>query len=595
MITFSPRLASLAILVASTSACDVDPQQGDTDADTDAATGADDSSGGDDSTGAAGDCTTLSFEDFDGDAVFPAGCYLVEFTIAKTDGSVTFEPGAEVAFAANAGLNLIGDATLSAQGTAEQPVVFAGQTAGPGSWIGLSISTRSPDNTLANIELSDAGSSGAALTLSNASIALDAVTIEGNAGFALLADAASEFSLTASVLTANEQLMQVGIESVEAVEDTNTLTGNDEDILHAEGTTLSDAVWAVSAVPIHPASDINVDGAWTLLPGVTVAMGQDAAITVRDTATITAEGTAESTVTITGRAAEVGYWKGLTVQSTSADNVLSNARLDYGGSSPWTGDANSPALVYLGEGGKLTIRDSVLAHSASAALRARAGSDIEGFAGNTIEANTETLAVQVDLVGDIGASNTFVDNAEDFVRVQRPNSPDNRLITPQSWQALEVPYRITYVISVEAALSLEPGVVLQFAQGEWLVTAADGTLTADGTANAPIVLEGAEALPGYWKGLHFSTVSSDNRLQNVTLRHAGESQWTGASETVAAIFLGGTQVDGRVDLVDSTLTENDGNGVYAQEGSTVSCSGTTIDVEAPWEVSAGTGTSNCGL
>jgi len=587
------RLVPVALLLALTPACDITPEVdgGDTDAaETESGPSEGDSSGGD-SSGAMGDCVVLSTEDFEGNAVFPAGCYLVDMLMFKTDGSVTFEPGAEVAFAANAGLSLIGEVAITAEGTAEDPVVFSGQTTGRGSWVGLSISSRSPDNRLSNVLLTDAGASDAALTLSNASIELDDVTIQGNAGFALLADATTDLSLANSVITDNDALMQIGIESVEFVDDTNALTGNDEDILHADGSTIDDAVWTVSEVVISPSANIDVDGAWMLFEGVTVAMRQGATITVRDTATITAEGTADAPVTLTGRVAERGYWGGLTVQSTSADNVLSNVRLEYGGGAPWTGGADSSGLVFLDAGGKLTIQDSTLANSDSAALRARAGADIEGFTGNTIEANAETLALQVDLVGDVDPSNSFVDNDEDFIRVQRINSPEASLTTPQTWQALEIPYRITFRVSIEAPLTLAPGVIVEFAQGEWIDVIEDGTLTAEGTANAPIVFEGGEALPGYWKGLHFGTISASNRLQNVTVRNAGESAWTGANESVGAIFVGWE--DGLLEIVDSTLSDNDGNGVFVMDGSSVTCSNVTIDVQAPWLPSDGAGSSNC--
>jgi len=592
------RLA-IALALLPTTACDPADSEDTGSSDTDPGSESGQSTGGsetgsdDASTGEPGDCPTLAFEDFEGSPVFPAGCYQVDLLIAKSDGTVTFEAGAEVTFGPNAGLNIFGEAALAALGTAEAPVVFTGALEERGSWQGLGISSRSADNQLTHLQLSDAGGSGAALELVNARIALDAVTIENNAGFGLVADAESDMSMTDSVITANEQLMRVAIESVETVDDSNSLVGNDEDILHAEGSGLDDAVWTVTDVPVYPQTDVFVDGSWTLMAGVTVAMRQDAEIRVRSTASITAEGTADAPVTLTGQNAEPGYWKGLTVESTSADNVLSNARLEYGGSSPWTGDSSSPALVFLENGGRLTIEDSVLAHSASAALRARSGADIEGFAGNSIEHNAETLEVQVDLVSDIDPSNAFVDNDEAFVRVQRPNAPNNHLITPQRWGALEIPYRITYRVSIEAPLVVEAGAVLEFDQGEWIEVVDDGTFRAEGTADAPVTFEGAEALSGYWKGLNFQTISAENVLENVLIRHAGESQWDGFDDSYATIFLGGYQ-EGRVHLIDSTLTENDGNALYVRdEGSHVECTNVSIDVDAPWMVAIGNGTTNC--
>lgn len=539
------------------------------------------------------DCTPLTSADFEGDVDLPAGCYQVDFALAKSSDSVTLQPGVEMYFAEQAGLTFSGAVQLRAVGSADAPIVMEGLAEGSGSWRGVALTgLSSTGNDMEFVEIRDAGSSGAALSVQASQLDVSNATMEANAGYAISADETSRLSLAASTLTGNERLLELPVDGLDSITGDNALSGNDEDIVFAVGSSVStDATWKITDVPIHPQTDVLVSAALNLSAGVTVAMGQDRRLDVTETGTLTAEGTADAPITITGQTAEDGFWQGVAIRSNSADNVLSNVRVEYGGGGDWTGASQSAGMIYVDDSGKLTVRDSVLANSALHALLTAIGADIEGFSGNRIEANARTVLVYADAVRFIDPSNAFTDNAEQFVRVGQANT-NNFLTTAQTWRALDVPYRFMFRASIRAPLTVAEGTVLQFSQDHWIEVQQEGTLTVEGTEQAPVIFEGAESLPGYWGGVNVQTSSANNVLQNATVRDAGR-QWTGGSDSIAAVFVGGAQGDASLELVDSTLTGNEGNGVHVQYDSSVSCSGTSITVEAPYEVASGTGSSTC--
>lgn len=92
-----------------------------------------------------------------------------------------------------------------------------------------------------------------------------------------------------------------------------------------------------------------------------------------------------------------------------------------------------------------------------------------------------------------------------------------------------------YVIPSRAqwsgAVTIEPGVRIEFGEGARLIVGLDGRISALGTADQPIRLAGAQDEPGFWQGLEIRSTAS-NELRHVELTDAGAGDWAG-------IFVGG--------------------------------------------------------
>ena len=590
----SSFLAAVAVLLAP--ACtSIDP---DVDADTDGNdTDGNDTDGVDESGEPAGDCTAIVQDDLAADLTLPAGCYEVATALTVDGSTLSLEPGVDIEFASGAGLMINGTGVFSASGTAEQPVLLHGADPQPGSWMGLRYSgSASSDNRLAFVELRDAGASAfgdpAGVVVSAGSrLSVEGSTIADNEGIGIIADAGAELSLTSTSVAGNDAPLSVDIETVGGIAGDNTLTGNGQDVAHVTGTTLAtDASWANLGVPLVMADEVRIDAHLQIAEGAELRMGQERSIRVAESGALTATGTADSPVVFTGQVGEPGYWQGIELASNTADNVLEGCIVENAGSTPWTGDNDSSTALRVPENGKLTLRDSTVRGSGHYGLRAYGDADIAGLAGNRFESNARVMLVHPNLVGGIEADNDFADNDEPFVRVTFGNN--DRVETAQTWLDIGVPLHINVRTQVEAPLTLAAGLVVQFDQDAALRVLPGGTLTAAGTEDSPVLMTGAETLPGYWQGLQFGTISADNRLEHTRIEYAGGEAWLGGNDREAAIFLGGSQLDALVELVDSTIADSAGNGILIQDDdSSVACSGVAFEGIAKANVS---GPGQCG-
>jgi hypothetical protein len=537
----STLLTALAFGCTADGGSDTDEMEADTDTD--------------DSTDTAGECVTVLPEDVATDVTLPAGCYDVP-TALDLGGRLTLEAGAELFFASSAALFVGPAGELVATGTAESPVVL---TAAATAWPGVRVSSASSGNGLEGVEI-DAVDGDAVRVEGSGRLTIAASTVRDNAGAGLLMGDGTEVSVTGSVFAGNAIPIVAAITSVDGVGADNMLADNDKAFVQVEGGTLAqDARWQALGVPLRFTGVARIDAGLTLDPGIVVEMPLDGQIVVSALGTFNAEGTADAPVTLRGERAEVGYWRGLSVASKSSANVLSHCVVENGGSDPWTGSPDSISMIWVEDEGKLQIGDSLLRGSGGAAVMSRGGSDFSGFADNVIEGNVQTIALTVDMIAYIGASNAFLDNDEQFVRVGFEHANNERIQGTDTWQALEVPYRVVDRFFVEGAWTLDPGVVIEVAQDTGIYVEDTASLTAIGTADLPIEIRGAEALQGYWQGIQFDSNSTDNVLQYIEIRHGGSDPFTGAEDSDGAIYLADNGAS--LTLADAVIAESGGYGV----------------------------------
>ncbi len=90
-----------------------------------------------------------------------------------------------------------------------------------------------------------------------------------------------------------------------------------------------------------------------------------------------------------------------------------------------------------------------------------------------------------------------------------------------------VDYIVPCDISIEAKLTVNPGVVIQFANNTGFTIGTGGALNAIGSAASPIVFQGTSDNIGVWKGLFFNSSSTQNKLTFVTVKGGGSSSFDG--------------------------------------------------------------------
>jgi len=119
-----------------------------------------------------------------------------------------------------------------------------------------------------------------------------------------------------------------------------------------------------------------------------------------------------------------------------------------------------------------------------------------------------------------------------------------------------IDYRVTGVMDITVAVTIEPGVVIEFEEDAGFGVYDSGSLNAVGTASQPIVFQGSSSTKGYWRGIHLETNSVNNQLEHVQLSDAG-SDYVYCCNPVASLYL----KDGSAELGNLSITNGAGYGI----------------------------------
>lgn len=133
-----------------------------------------------------------------------------------------------------------------------------------------------------------------------------------------------------------------------------------------------------------------------------------------------------------------------------------------------------------------------------------------------------------------------------------PTQPD--YIAPQS-------------VSVEAKLTIEPGVVVAFARDTRLTIAgrSGGVLVSQGSDEAPVRLTGEDATKGSWHGVYVdNSTSSLNELDHTIIEFGGGAEF-GSGLGAANLGIGGFVGSSTFIITNSTFRDSAGHGVELEE------------------------------
>jgi hypothetical protein len=125
---------------------------------------------------------------------------------------------------------------------------------------------------------------------------------------------------------------------------------------------------------------------------------------------------------------------------------------------------------------------------------------------------------------------------------------------PEVWEDLGdgVDYIVNCRIGIKTKLiTIKPGVKIQFEGSGTFDVFSDGALKMVGTSAKPIILEGKNAVQGYWIGVSIATTSTDNQWEYVTIRNAGKDQDAG-------LLL---DAKSRIVINNCSFTDNKGYGI----------------------------------
>lgn len=123
-------------------------------------------------------------------------------------------------------------------------------------------------------------------------------------------------------------------------------------------------------------------------------------------------------------------------------------------------------------------------------------------------------------------------------------------------------YIVPCLIDINAAMTIEAGVTIQFKQDAGFVVNGNngGSLSAIGTADDSIVMTGTQQVRGFWYGIYFyKSLNTDNKMDYCTIEYAGADD-----NQQANIRIGGSE--SMVAISNTTIRESAGYGIYIEDG-----------------------------
>jgi Bacterial Ig-like domain (group 2) len=277
-------------------------------------------------------------------------------------------------------------------------------------------------------------------------------------------------------------------------------------------------------------------GTLTIQPGVRIAFGPSASLTIASGGRMTAVGTAANPILLTSQEGSA-LWRGVRFNdSRSADNVLHYVTIERGGSAGWSGAVYSKAGLLLDGNSTVDIQHSIISGSGGQGITVTVDAEMT-FENNVLRDNAVAAWVHPNTAGFISGNTQFVGNAANLVRVVFGNN--DRVSTAQTWSALAVPYEVQDRMFIEAPLTVEAGTIIASRTDVSFIVRDGGSLTAVGTDASPITFTSVEDLKGYWKGLQITTAAVKNRFDHVIFENGGSANWTGLPDSRAMVYLDG--------------------------------------------------------
>lgn len=135
----------------------------------------------------------------------------------------------------------------------------------------------------------------------------------------------------------------------------------------------------------------------------------------------------------------------------------------------------------------------------------------------------------------------------------------NSITTATTWadRGDGVDYIVNCNINVEANLTIEPGVTVQFKQNAGLYLFNSAALIARGTADKPIKLIGSTGLAGEWRGLFLGN-NVANEMTYCTVSGGGSESFNG-HDVLANIRL---ENEGKLRISNCTIEKSARDGIY---------------------------------
>ncbi len=498
--------------------------------------------------------------------------YFIDCVVDIT-APLTIEPGTVIQFGENAGLGIYDGGSLNAKGTANAPIVFEGKNMVDGYWRGIHIETRSLDNVLENVRIQDAGSNYvyccngvASLFLKGAKVGLQNVQIANGGGHGIMAIGDTEFETYGNlrIETHEEYPLYINGSIADGLDgSTSDYTGNDKDYAYITSNTIAQpTTWSKLNVPYLVEGEVlDVTNSFSLEAGVEIVFQENGGIGVYDQGTFDVQGTASEPVTMKGFSTIPGFWRGIHIETNSAENTLNYLEVSEAGSN-YVYCCNEIGSLFL-KSGTASVTNSTFSNGKSYGIVTRPDFEFNAYNGNTITTHQQApMYIPASIMGELdGIKSSYTGNDKDYLLVYNSDVDEDMTVLPN-----DVPFQIANntVIDITARINVTAGVEIVFEEASGLGVYDNGIFNAIGDASNKIILRGAQNTVGFWRGIHTETNSMDNVIRFAEIDNGG-GNYVYCCNEASSLFV----KEGQLTITDSTISNSGGCGLNIGSGATV--------------------------
>ncbi len=488
--------------------------------------------------------------------------YIIQCEITVSGNALlTIAPGVIIAFEGeSSGIFTIEGGGLKAIGTLENPIKFIGTSENKGVWKGVYFASNHPENRLENVTVMNAGRTASgqskekgAVQLSMGEVSGGAVvkcTISQNNGYGMfITNKADLREFSGNIITNNESA-PIGLffNQLGALDAGSDYIGNGKNYIEVRQNDIADedVTMATVNVPyrfdeskkynINKALNVGAGNILEFITGAGFRLGEQAADCITTSGSLNATGTEENHITFKGVTGGKGTWLGIGFNSTSPNNNLIYCDISGGGSAKLYNGADFAADITMQCESRVKIQNTTITDSGGFGIyMLDEDTQLIEFEKNTLTDNElAPILIHLPQADQLDAASSYLTgNGRPYIQVMGQSITDADLTITK----LEVPYRIGKsrfgtVPYVEKALTIQPGVILEFEPSVGIIlgspgfdcTPLTGSLNAIGTTEEPIIFRGITAGQGTWRGIGINSNTSANQLRYCEIIGGGASQ-----------------------------------------------------------------------
>lgn len=506
--------------------------------------------------------------------------YLVTGDLS-VNAKLTVEPGVVVHLEENILLSINKDGVISAEGTAQDSIIFTtANKAGGLLWKGIMIESSSGLNSMKYVNISYAGSSTlnfgafndyktAVGVNSNAKISIENSHIHHNEGYGVYTETEGGTLITFANNKINDNALaglSVRANTVSSIEGNNEFSNNALGAVEIKASTFDEGEETWHALPgdadYFVSGDLNINEVLTVEPGVKFEMAEDVLWTVNGA--LIANGTDTDKITFTSVNKDAGlHWKGIFIPSADSRNSFDHTVLSYGGNSTMNFGAfrDFPAIIGVHQTGKASLTNSEISNSKGYGFYVEVGGgQLEDFANNTFIDNARHVGLPANEVDEVDSNTTFSGGTEADVEIFSTTYSKTKEST---WKPLngDAYYRVTGDLAIAGTLTIAPNA--KFEMDEDVLIDVTGAFIAVGSSGNEIIFTSSN-IPGglHWKGIFVRSSDTRNELNFANVAWGGRSKMNfGAFDDYKTNI--GIGDNGRLEIRNSNITNSAGYGIWS--------------------------------